>query len=178
MVPDESACRLEPVSFRRTGPRIVLVFFVSVFGLVFLVMALPPEPADTVNPSPIWLRAAMGGLAVGTGWLVVRIVRSGIFADTHGVIFRNSLCTWRLHWDEIVRFEPPKAYGTLRNAGLSARLKDGSEVASSLYQDSPTSSRGFADAALTTLNAMLVTYLKSTGQLGADPSPEPTDGDE
>lgn len=137
---------------------------VTVFGLIFLVMATPSEPAEAPR-SPLWFSASCLLLAVGCLCLTVRIFRSGIFADTEGVTFRNILRTTRIGWGEILRFEPPKPYGALRAAGLSARLKDGRQVASSLYQTGLTSSPGFATAALTTLNAILVDHLNVSGQL-------------
>ena len=71
--------------------------------------------------------------------------------------------TRRFGWDEIVRFEPPRPYGKMFNAGLGARLANGTLATSSLYAAGPLNSRHFADRVLSILNGLLVDRLADDG---------------
>lgn len=123
-------------------------------------------------------RVAFACVALASAFLLVKVVRMGMFTDEDGLTVRNLWRTHRVAWDAIAGIERPARYGTFRNTGIKIGLTDGSTVYASLYSAGPLNRPGFADETIAELERLRAVYTASTSAppgraLGADGSPVP-----
>jgi Bacterial PH domain len=114
--------------------------------------------SDGPGPPSIGQRLFNGPLLLVTLWILIGIVRQGVFVEQDGLRVRNIFRTYRLDWDDIDRIDPPRKYGVLRNTGIQFSLRDGHNVSAALYAAGPLNRSTFADETVNDLRHLLAEH--------------------
>lgn len=124
----QSAALPSMVAFRRSPMRwLIVVLFSATPGLIFL-------SGLGVSSTHGWEKFANGAALLAFVAFGIRIAKLGIFAGPEQIVVVNYFRTYRIGWAEVVGFEAPPTYGTLRHSGLRIHLTDGRLVSATLYQ--------------------------------------------
>lgn len=99
-------------------------------------------------------RVALAPLAAASLYLMVGILRQGVFVSQKGLRIRNVFRSYEADWNEIDRIEAPPAYGRARNTGIGFVLRDGRRLNAGLFGAGPFNRSTFADPVLEELRAM------------------------